>query len=136
MPYTQEGVKKVNELVKGEWIYAGGSFDSHLNYWNIFARSMNFPGGAEKKPRFKNYCVCGQELERNCWIYNKNENRIKIIGSECINKFLDKRRTCSICGEEHRNRIVNRCNDCRWGLCDHCDKKIHEKYKVCYKCKK
>jgi len=133
MPYTEEGVKKVNKLVSGEWIYAGGSFDSHLNYWGIFARSKNFD--PKNKPSFKPNCVCGQELERNCWIYNENENRMKVIGSECINKFLDKRRTCSECGEEHRNTIVNRCNDCRWGLCDHCDDDIDEKYKVCYKCK-
>jgi hypothetical protein len=60
---------------------------------------------------------------------------MKVIGSECINKFLEKRRTCSKCGEEHRNRIVNRCNDCRWGMCDYCDRTIDPKYRVCYNCK-
>lgn len=132
MPCTEEGIKKVNSLVSADWVYAGGDFDSHLKYWEIFARSKNFPA---KKPKFRKKCICGQELKRNCWIYNEDENLIKVIGSECINKFLDKRRTCSICGDEHRNRIVNRCNDCRWGLCDHCDKEIDDRYKICYVCK-
>ena len=134
MPYTADGIIKVNRLVSEEWIYAGGDFEGHFNYWIIFARGKNFD--PKKKPPFKGRCVCGQEIQRNCWIYNERENKIKVIGAECINKFLDKRRTCSICGEEHQNRIVNRCNDCRWGICDYCDKEIDDKYKKCYSCNK
>lgn len=133
MPYTQKGMIKISNLLNNEWIYAGGDSDSHLNYWYIFARSKNWD--PSDKPKFKSKCVCGQELEKNCWIYNLEQNRIKVIGSECINKFLDKRRTCSICGDEHLNRVVNRCNDCRYGLCDYCDKEIDDKYHICYNCK-
>ena len=133
MPSTIDGIKKVNSLSKKGWIYAGGDFDEHQNYWKIFSKSYFYKSYT---PGFKSKCVCGQELTRNCWIYNPKENRIKVIGSECINKFLDKRRTCSICGDEHKNRKVNRCNKCRQGLCDNCDKKIDIKYKLCYKCKK
>ena len=89
MPYTVDGIINVNNLSKDGWIYAGGDFDSHLNYWNIFARSKRW--NPLIKPKYKPKCVCGQELEKNCWIYNSDQNRIKFIGSECINKFLDKK---------------------------------------------
>lgn len=133
MPYTEEGIKKINKLVKGDWIYAGGDYKEHLNYWKIFSRSYGFIGDRARK--FKPMCVCGQELQRNCWIYSKKKHKIKIIGSECINKFIGKQKLCHICGEEHNNRIVNRCNDCRHGMCDICDKIIDSKYRKCYKCK-
>jgi len=133
MPGNAAGFKDINNLLTTGYIYAGGDFGEHANFWPIFCRGEGW--NPTPKPKFKDHCVCGQELERNCWIYNRDENRMKVIGSECINKFLDKRRTCHICGDEHQNRIVNRCNDCRSGLCDDCDKEIDLSYSKCYSCK-
>ena len=133
MPGNAAGFKDINNLLTTGYIYAGGDFGEHANFWPIFCRGEGW--NPTPKPKFKDHCVCGQELERNCWIYNRDENRMKVIGSECINKFLDKRRTCHICGDEHQNRIVNRCNDCRPGLCDDCDKEIDLSYSKCYSCK-
>ena len=133
MSMTIDGIKQVNKLLLDGYIYAGGDFKEHENYWPIFARSMGWQ--IRITPKFKSHCVCGQELQRNCWVYNKDNNRMKVIGSECINKFIKKRRTCHLCGEEHKNRIVNRCNECRVGLCDKCDCEIDESYKLCYSCK-
>ena len=142
MPYTEEGVKKVNSLTKKGYVYGGGDFEAHKRYWRIFSESH---GLSQLTPRFKRNCVCGQELERNCWVFKVVDGKIqkktdggvycKTIGSECINKFLDKRRTCHRCGEEHKNRIVNRCNDCRVGLCDICGVDIDDRYKKCWHCK-
>ena len=41
---------------------------------------------------------------------------------------------CEKCGNKHKNRVVNRCNKCRIGLCDNCNKIIDKKYKKCYNC--
>lgn len=38
---------------------------------------------------------------------------------------------CDICNNTHKNIKVNRCNNCRYGLCDICDKIINIKYKEC-----
>jgi hypothetical protein len=137
MPYTEEGVKKVNNLTKKGYEYGGGDFDEHERYWMIFAKSYGW--SPDIVPKWKKECVCGQELKRNCWVFKKVDgkmtNMCKVIGSECINKFIDKRRTCHICGEEHRNRIVNRCNDCRVGRCDDCGIDIKSQYKKCWGCK-
>ena len=130
---NSSGIKEVNNLKLDGYKYAGGDFGSHKNYWTIFARGQGWD--YRNRPKFKNYCVCGQELQRNCWVYNEKNNRMKVIGSECINKFIDKRRTCHLCNEEHKNRIVNRCNDCRIGLCDICDREISKTYKRCWDCK-
>ena len=143
MPYTEEGVKKVNSLTKKGYVYGGGDFEEHKRYWKIFSESHGL--NQKNHPPFKSNCVCGQELERNCWVFKVKDGNLqkkangdvycKTIGSECINKFLDKRRTCHMCGKEHNNRIVNRCNYCRVGLCDICGVCIDYQYKRCYNCK-
>ena len=133
MPNTKEGTIKVQKLLNNGYLYAGGDFDQHSNYWPIFAPSYKLP--VNRTPKFKPQCVCGEELTRNCWIYNPEINRMKVIGSECIKKFGLEGRKCCICNSVHKNRIVNRCNDCRKGLCDGCGKSISEHYKRCYNCK-
>ena len=133
MPCTKEGVIKVQKLLNTGFLYAGGDFAQHKNYWPIFASSHRLP--ADRVPKFKGKCVCGEELKRNCWIYNPITRRMKVIGSECIKKFGLEGRKCCICNSVHKNRIVNRCNDCRIGLCDGCGKSISEHYKRCYNCK-
>ena len=132
MPNTKEGTIEVQKLLNNGYVYAGGDFGSHINYWHIFADGL-FVGNWT--PKFKPQCVCGEELTRNCWIYNPETNRMKVIGSECIKKFGLEGRKCCICNSVHKNRIVNRCNDCRKGLCDGCGKSISEHYKRCYNCK-
>lgn len=132
MPCTKEGIIKVQELLNTGFVYAGGDFDSHKNYWPIFARSYGL--SVDKLPKFKSKCVCGEEITRNCWVYNPKTRRMKVIGSDCIKKFGLEGRKCSVCNVVHRNRLVNRCNDCRKGLCDICNKKISLKYNKCYRC--
>ena len=84
---------------------------------------------------FAEYCVCGQVIKRNCYITNMK--RIVIVGNCCIKGFLEKSgRTCEICGASHRNRIVNKCNDCK-NKCEKCKKrKDNNGYKLCYWCYK
>ena len=86
-------------------------------------------------PSHKDNCVCGHYIEENCFITNDVD--IIVLGNCCIKKFLPENkssRTCEKCKEPHKNHIVNRCNDCRYGLCDKCNIKINPKYKICAKC--
>ena len=87
--------------------YHGGDTESnHKNYWKMLEGTNPFP---EKT----NECVCGHYIKRNFYICSGDQ--IMILGSCCILKFVPSglRRTCEICGEVHRNRKNNICNECR-----------------------
>lgn len=133
---TKEGLIKVYRLsLDPNWIYAGGrAFDPicHNNYWQIFYKSRNWSG---KMPHYKFQCVCGKQIERECFIYNVKTKKIKIIGIDCIKKFNIDKRICAECGIEHNNRKNNFCDECRKGKCVTCLKSIDPKYTKCYKCK-
>ena len=156
----KKGIKYLNDTyVKNpDWVYAGGDFLQHDNYWKLFKKDYDW---GNWHPSFKSECVCGQDIEKNCWLYNKKTNRFQIIGSDCIRKFqfkkicsicsathnnrkinlcnacrpsIKKKKLCQICGEEHRNIKNNICNSCREGRCVDCGRDIDEKYPKCYKC--
>jgi len=110
-----------------DWEYAGS--EEHISYYKL-----RFPH-SKKLPQKEDECVCGHWIKKNCYI--TDGKRILILGSCCIEKFIPKglKRICSKCHQPHKNRIVNRCNDCRIGICDICNIKIDPKYKTCFKCK-
>ena len=115
-----------NTAVK-DFKYAGGSGQQrHRNYYKLVFKN-------DKYPVHKHNCICGQEITENCYIWNGS--MILTLGSCCIKRFIPKcGRTCEICDEPHKNRIVNRCNRCRYGLCDICNKKCGTYYTKCYSC--
>ena len=115
-----------NEIKNNNWKYCGGRRGRHLNYFNLCCKNDDLP---EKI----NECVCGHYIEENCYITDGEQ--ILVLGNCCIKKFIPKSsRTCEKCGEPHKNRVVNRCNNCRVGICDECDNKCDESYKKCYNC--
>ena len=120
------------EIIQSGWKYCGGNKGSHRNYWDLVCGQYGY-----ELPKHQNECVCGHHIEENCYITDDfDDGEILILGMCCIKKFCPKSgRTCEICGEEHRNRIVNRCNDCRIGLWDGCRREIDEIYTKCYRCK-
>ena len=131
-------IKLTNKFIKGlndyglsydeisTWKYCGGNMGSHLNYFNICCKN-------EVLPKRVDECVCGHRIQENCYI--TDNKRILILGNCCIKKFIPKSfRTCEKCKEPHKNRVVNRCNNCRKGICDQCDKKCNKLYKKCYTC--
>lgn len=125
-----EGLKKYDltydEITNSNWKYCGGRNGHHLNYFKLCFKH-------DKLPEIETNCVCGHHIEENCYITDGKE--ILVLGNCCIKKFIPKSsRTCENCGEPHKNRIVNRCNDCRKGICDVCDKTCDSKYKKCYNC--
>jgi len=113
-----------------DWKYVGGDNNRHKKY----AKLCN----VEIQPHV-DYCVCSHKIKENCYIKKicpeNNNDEIVVLGNCCIKKFIPKSgRTCDICTEPHKNRVVNRCNKCRIGRCDICDNDCSEVYKKCYKC--
>ncbi len=124
-------------IVRDGWKYCGGDRGRHRRYF-----SLCFP--SRDAPSHKKRCVCWNKIDINCYITpskpneTTNAQRILVLGSCCIKKFLPKEkgsRTCEKCGEPHRNRIVNRCHACRVGICDGCNRDIPEKRKKCHRCR-
>jgi hypothetical protein len=125
-----EGLKKYEmsyeDIIESKWEYCGGNRGSHLNYFKLRYPKGNIPDSVDE-------CVCGHKISENCYITDGNE--ILVMGNCCIKKFIKKSgRTCEKCGNPHKNRVVNKCNDCRSGFCDDCGKECNEYYKKCYKC--
>ena len=136
---TKEGLEKIKKYQQERYIYIGGentpSNSAHYNYWIILCRDRFIGHNSNLFPhKIKSKCECGKEIQYNCWIWNERTNIVKVIGSECINKFCINRRTCSDCGTSHRNIKNNFCNECRKSRCKDCCEPIKRKFKYCYKC--
>jgi len=128
-----KGLKEYNlttkDIEEQGWKYCGGNRGRHKNYFHLFW------GKEYELPEHTNKCVCNHSIEENCYITNGNKEGVLILGNCCIKKFIPKSgRTCEICDEPHRNRVVNRCNDCRMGMCDDCDGPCDDCYKKCTSC--
>lgn len=114
------------EIRSGRWKYCGGNKGFRLDYFKIAC-----PG--EELPELHENCVCGHKIVENCYI--TNGSHILVLGNSCIKRFVPKSsRTCDKCDGPHRNRVVNRCNACRSGICDSCDRPCNPKYKKCWFC--
>lgn len=130
----KNGLKQYNLTIddlNDNYMYCGGNHQQYRinRFKKIFKNNQPFPP-------WKNHCVCGQKLRvANCYICNLkgDYNSIIIIGSCCIDEFVDKSQRCEDCGEHHKNIKVNRCNDCREFKCDTCNYPLEEKY--CLNCK-
>lgn len=148
---TVEGRKLVLKYREEGYIYVGGEHTDnapeHWNYWiNCCKAGFKDPQTGKiyqhnplKTPKHRPRCQCDQPIQYNCWIFNPNNKKIKVIGSECINKFCQFRRTCSDCGCEHKNTKDNYCKDCRKNYCK-CGEKLRYKrdgtlFKTCWTCR-
>lgn len=123
------GLKKYNvspDELKN-WKYCGGDKGRHKRYFRLCFKDRKIPSKKE-------LCICGHAINENCYIVDKNLN-ILVLGNCCIKRFIKKSsRTCEKCETPHKNRVVNRCNKCRKGICDYCDKRCNPSYKQCFKC--
>tara|TARA_R110001592_G_scaffold326906_3_gene607901 strand:- start:168 stop:611 length:444 start_codon:yes stop_codon:yes gene_type:complete len=130
-----EGLKGYNltleQIQNGDWFYCGG--DALGRPLNKFKKM--FP--KRRQPSHKDKCVCGHDIKENCYI--TNGERFITLGNICIKKFIDKNinvKTCSLCNAPHKNIKVDRCNNCREGLCKICGETAIRYKKFCSKCKK
>lgn len=107
-----------------DWEYVGGVEDeSHLDCLQYDELTIWEPDCSRKFkerfdckrefPEYKDRCGCGHKIKRNDYIYNKNTDEIKILGSTCIKKFIPKAlKSCINCGTYHNNRKHSECNRC------------------------
>ncbi len=55
-----------------DYKYCGGSKPGrHLNYWNLFNRNKKL-----KQPEDTDECICGHNIEENCYIIHKTSKNI------------------------------------------------------------
>jgi hypothetical protein len=114
------------EIKNSEWKYCGGRTGRHFKYFELCCKDDDLP-------EHVNECVCGHHIRENCYITDGEQ--ILILGNCCIKKFIPKSsRTCEDCGNPHKNRKVNKCNNCRIGTCERCGKECDYSYKNCYSC--
>ena len=116
------------EIKNNNWKYCGGNTSRHLNYYKLCYKEKTLPD-------YTSNCVCGHHIKENCYITDGKE--FLVLGNCCIKKFIPKGksgRTCDTCGKPHRNRVVNRCHTCRFGVCDSCSQPCNPDYKKCYNC--
>tara|TARA_R110000744_G_scaffold40244_1_gene91263 strand:+ start:432 stop:905 length:474 start_codon:yes stop_codon:yes gene_type:complete len=152
---TTEGLAKVNELVKKEYLYLGGernpSNPAPFNQWTRWCETRLIPKNPNILPaKHKDKCLCGHDIEFNCWVYKIKPNgdiSIKVVGSHCIDKFVQHRQVCQDCNEPHRNKKLDLCTPCkkqrernknRPTHCQTCYTRINlsegQRFKQCYSC--
>lgn len=126
-----KGLEEYNLTIEElkDWKYCGGNRQQrHINYWKMTFIDKEFPP-------HKKFCICGHEIKENCYIC-KNET-ILTLGNCCIKRFIPSScRTCEKCGEAHRNRKQNRCNNCFDKKCSSCGIDIEKKYTKCWECQR
>ena len=114
--------------VMEKWKYAGGNLGKHRDYFIQVFKTPHLPN-------YEKHCVCHIPIKLQFYLRD-NCNNLLVVGSHCIKKFVKQNgRTCEKCSQPHKNDDVNRCNECRVGLCDKCDKIIQRQYYLCYPCK-
>jgi hypothetical protein len=135
---TPEGIKRIYKL-KGEgYQYLGGERNpgkmAPYNQWIRFCRTAGIEPDLHPA-RHKEQCVCDHKIYYNCWVGKKvgDQWKVKVVGCECIDKFVLHKRTCQDCGTPHKN--IN------WDLCKECKKKrdivaakLSKRRKVCLDC--
>ncbi len=151
------------DYFRKNYIYCGGNrFGRHRSYYiNVFKTdpSSEWDEGGSKH---NGKCYCSTKIIEQCFVYNKKLHDLNVaegldpladregmpiiiaMGNECIKRECPKAgRTCSECGEPHRNRKDNLCKECRNPhLCIGCKKKMPKilsngkpnHYKYCYQC--
>jgi hypothetical protein len=63
-------------------------------------------------------CICGHPIKEHCYIIT-HKNEILALGNCCIKKFITKdNKLCDICERPHKNRITNKCKECKKEILD------------------
>ena len=139
-----KGLKEYNltldELNETGWHYIGGNHKQFLSHFKllklkysieyIIRNAKNYDSAQDTFCNNSNNtivdggewrnCVCHEPIYNLCFIANATREEFFIIGNCCIKSFIKANTiTCEECGNEHRNKIKNLCNDCK--LCQECE---------------
>lgn len=130
--YIGQSNFSLEEIKKGERRYH--KYASHLIKSGISKVECKYIYDRDKKvcdseyitlpelPPRQERCICNHKIEINCYIFNKSNNQMLIIGTECVKKFTKKgtKQVCYGCGETHLNRKNDLCKECRKEKCWRC----------------
>jgi len=108
-------------------------------------------------PPLTDECVCTKKIQENCWIMNKENGEVLVVGNRCVNRFLKKEnrklKRCMGCGDPCLKRTSEFCDSCEEKFAEYQKKefiKLHRKqerkikvaeengtlYKFCVDCNK
>ena len=131
-----DGIEKMGMTIDDldDYIYVGGNGDNTtglMHHRNYFA--LKCPGIDHPEP--EEHCVCGHAIRENCYIRKMETGDMIHMGICCVKRFMpESGRTCGDCAKSHRNRKVDRCNDCRKVKCDRCGGRKEGKKTLCTQC--
>ena len=113
--------------------YAGNNKDER----GIKIFYMTF--GHHNYPEYSLTCLCNTNITNNYYVTNNKKEIILVMGKCCIKQFVKTgtKLLCEICNEPHKNRLQNRCNECKnKNLCIDCKKATtdHKNFKYCFEC--
>jgi len=124
--------KAIDEICPGtvdvDWQYAG-----HEQLYSYYNRKTN----RTTLPPKKRKCICGQHIERNYYVYNKELDKVLVIGSICKNAYLPihlRNITCDKCGEPYQATKYNICRKCR-EVCNQCGEVYKGHKDKCKRCR-
>lgn len=108
------------EEFKKDYQYAGGDgqLTNYNNYSELkgetkYATLRGITSEMMNKELKTDQCLCGHIIKNHMYIQDKKDkSKIIVLGNTCIKKFKGKQRHCN-CGNLHKNRKNNLCNDCR-----------------------
>jgi hypothetical protein len=106
--YLETLINELGSFSNWEWV-GGNEPGSAYNRWVQLMGKKNWT-------KWRSRCICGHKIYWQCYIQNKNDkNDIRVVGTECVNKFISKAKLCFGCEGEHKNRVTTLCNSCRNG---------------------
>ena len=130
----------LDELNETGWHYIGGNHKQFLRHFKllklqysieyIIRKAKNYDSSQDTFCNNSNNtivdggewrnCVCHEPIYNLCFIANATREEFFIIGNCCIKSFIKANTiTCEECGNKHRNKIKNLCNDCK--ICQECE---------------
>lgn len=108
-----EELKISKENIERDYKYFGGNYDEHLTFFNNKRHIHRLDDITEY---IKDNCeTCSRKTKHKLLLINDDDDYYSVCNRCCSNfgKMPKKKGICEDCGEEHRNRSDNYCNDCR-----------------------
>jgi len=125
------------------WVWVGGCHPKHISILNKTEQYFHeYFKGKRDPPEYQVECLCGHPIIENCWIYNKELDKVETVGNCCIRRCKGtndgenkngKTKMCRNCNNPHKNKKTIYCNDCKDKCCLSCGE-VTKGYMYCYKC--
>lgn len=101
--------------------YAGGAQGEDLGYFRMIF------GADRPLPAREDTCACGHVIVKNLFVTDSQilgeHSRLAVVGSCCIQKFMNSEKICSMC--HHRFKGAKfQCRDCRNRKCAVCSRPL------------